>query len=48
MNKKVFYDKLLKLTLPATIQSLMLALVAVADALMLGTLSLSNIGEWFA
>lgn len=37
MNKKVFYDKLLKLTLPATIQSLMLALVAVADALMLGS-----------
>lgn len=36
-NRKEFYEKLLKLTLPATIQSLMLALVAVADALMLGS-----------
>lgn len=35
--KKEFYDKLFKLTLPATVQSLMLALVAVADALMLGS-----------
>lgn len=35
---KIFYNKLLKLTIPATIQSLMLALVAVADALMLGSI----------
>ena len=34
---KTFYDKLIKLTVPATVQSLMLALVAVADALMLGS-----------
>lgn len=37
MKRNSFYDKLLKLALPATIQSLMLALVAVADALMLGS-----------
>lgn len=36
-HNQIFYDKLLRLTLPATIQSLMLALVAVADALMLGS-----------
>ena len=35
--KKSFYNKLFQLTIPATIQSLMLALVAVADALMLGS-----------
>lgn len=35
-ERKTFYKKLWKLTAPATIQSLMLALVAVADALMLG------------
>ncbi|MCQ2531339.1 MAG: MATE family efflux transporter [Saccharofermentans sp.] len=33
-----FYNKLLQLAIPATIQSLMLALVAVADALMLGSI----------
>lgn len=33
---KEFMDKLLKLTIPITIQSLMLALVAAADAFMLG------------
>lgn len=33
---KFFYRKLFQYTVPATIQSLMLALVAVADALMLG------------
>lgn len=34
---KEFYNKLFQLTIPATVQSLMLALVAVADALMLGS-----------
>lgn len=34
---KTFYHKLFALTIPATVQSLMLALVAVADALMLGS-----------
>ena len=37
-NNKIFYEKLFKLTVPATIQALMLALVAVADALMLGNI----------
>ncbi|MCQ2459775.1 MAG: MATE family efflux transporter [Ruminococcus sp.] len=37
INNKTFYKKLFKLTIPATVQSLMLALVAVADALMLGS-----------
>jgi putative MATE family efflux protein len=35
---KIFLKKLAQLTIPATIQSLMLALVAVADALMLGSI----------
>ena len=47
MNKKAFYDKLLKLTLPATIQSLMLALVAVADALMPIHIHLQQFDEVF-
>lgn len=34
---KTFYNKLLQLTVPATVQSMMLALVAVADAFMLGS-----------
>lgn len=36
LKDKSFFRKLFQLTIPATIQSLMLALVAVADALMLG------------
>lgn len=36
LSDKSFYRRLLQFTIPATIQSLMLALVAVADALMLG------------
>ncbi len=37
IDKKEFYRKLRQLAVPATIQYLMLALVAVADALMLGS-----------
>ena len=35
-DKKVFYQKLWRLTLPISLQSLMLAMVAACDALMLG------------
>ncbi len=36
IDNKVFYKNLMKIALPITLQSLMLALVAAADALMLG------------
>ncbi len=36
INNKVFYGNLIKISLPIALQSLMLALVAAADALMLG------------
>ena len=36
-SDKDFYNKLFKLTFPIVIQSLMLAAVAAADALMLGS-----------
>ena len=36
IDRKEFYGKLKKLTLPIAFQSLMLASVAAADALMLG------------
>ena len=39
VDDQLFYERLLKLALPAGIQSLMLALVAAADALMLGRIS---------
>lgn len=38
MQDKVFYQKLLKIALPIALQNLMLALVAAADAFMLGRL----------
>ena len=38
MKDRTFYKKLFRLTLPATIQALMLSLVAVSDALMLGSI----------
>lgn len=37
-DKKIFNKKLIKITMPIALQQLMLALVAVADALMLGTI----------
>ena len=36
VDKKVFYKNLVRLALPIALQSLMLALVAAGDALMLG------------
>ena len=36
INKRIFYRKMLRLSLPIMLQSLMLALVAAGDALMLG------------
>ncbi len=39
MNNKEFYNKLLKLVIPITMQSLMMALVGVSDAVMLGFLN---------
>ncbi len=36
IDKKLFYGKLIRLALPIALQSLMLASVAAADALMLG------------
>ena len=38
LNKKLFYRQLFTVAFPVTIQSLMLALVATADTLMLGSL----------
>ena len=38
MGDKVFYKKLIRLTLPLSLQSLMLAAVAAADAIMLGSI----------
>ena len=36
LNKKLFHKRLLQLTLPIALQSLMLSLVAAGDAFMLG------------